>query len=450
MSSRPHPTAPRLRTRLATPVFAALFVALASAQTTGFPPEQLEFFEKNVRPVLADHCFECHSGAKAKAGLRLDSRQNVLKGSEFRLVVDPQKPEASVLLLAVKHAGGDKVPAMPHEKPKLPDPAVAALEQWLKMGAPWPEDAGGLSGDDPARSHWAYQPVKAEAVPADFRGNPIDWFVGEKLREAGLESAPAADRETLVRRAHLDLTGLPPTADEARAFVTDPRPDAEAWPALVDKLLASPHYGERWARHWLDIAHYADTHGFERDKLRPDAWRYRDYVIDSLNADKPYDQFLREQIAGDVIAPNDPQCVIATGFLAAGPWDFVGQVETKSDMLKRAARALDLDDMVTQTITATMGITINCARCHDHKLDPITQEEYYRLWAVFAGVKRGERDADPRESQRIASEKERLTKELTQTRAQIAKLAGEGLDLADIVGGGDGRGTGVKGRGIHI
>jgi len=209
--------------------------------------------------------------------------------------------------------------------------------------------------------------------------------------------------------------------------------DSQAYEKLVDELLRSPHYGERWARHWLDIAHYADTHGFERDQLRPHAWRYRDYVIESLNADKPYHEFLREQIAGDIIRPEDEQAIIATGFLAAGPWDFVGHVETKSDMLKRAARAGDLDDMVTQVITATMGITINCARCHDHKLDPITQQEYYSLWSVFAGVKRGEREVNAAESKRIATEKALLTKTLAEKRAEIAKLAGEGFELAKLL-----------------
>ncbi|MFM7604044.1 MAG: DUF1553 domain-containing protein, partial [Prosthecobacter sp.] len=204
--------------------------------------------------------------------------------------------------------------------------------------------------------------------------------------------------------------------------------------SLVDSLLASPHFGERQARHWLDIVHYADTHGFERDQLRPNAWRYRDYVIDSFNADKRYDQFIQEQIAGDALAANSRNTNQASlGFLAAGPFDFVGQVETRSPMLNRAARALDLDDMVTQTLTATMGITINCARCHDHKLDPITQEVYYQLWAVFAGVKRGDRELDPAESKRLASEKSRLNKQIAQTRAQITKLAGEGLELAKLI-----------------
>lgn len=295
-----------------------------------------------------------------------------------------------------------------------------------------------------AAEHWAVQPVKTE-FPRDAS---IDTFINAKLAEHQLTMSPEADRRTLIRRLSFDLTGLPPTPERVEQFINDKR--ADAYEHLVDELLASSHYGERWARHWLDIAHYADTHGFERDQLRPNAWRYRDYVIKALNDDKPYDQFIREQIAGDVIAPTDAQSVIATGFLAAGPWDFVGQAETKSPMLRRAARAGDLDDMVTQVITSTMGITINCARCHDHKLDPIKLEEYYRLWAVFAGVKRGEREVDATEAKRIADEKAKLTKTLGGVRAQIAKLSGEGLDLPDIVGGGDGHGTGVKGKGISI
>ena len=290
--------------------------------------------------------------------------------------------------------------------------------------------------------HWSVQPVRH-----DFPGDAsIDGFIREKLAGKGLSLSPPADAATLCRRLYFDLIGLPPSPEQMAAFVSNP--DPHAYERLVDELLASPHYGERWARHWLDIAHYADTHGFERDQLRPNAWRYRDYVIDSLNADKPYDRFIREQIAGDVIAPDDPMAVTATGFLAAGPWDFVGQVETRSDMLRRASRAGDLDDMVTQVITSTMGITINCARCHDHKLDPITQEEYYSLWSVFAGVKRGERVVSDREAKRVAETKAKLTSQIIGARAELARLTGEGLDLADVIGGGDGHGSGVPGRGI--
>lgn len=301
---------------------------------------------------------------------------------------------------------------------------------------------------DAGRDHWSVQPIKEASALAKSLGlKPeqlsIDAFIEAKLHENKLTLSPEADARTLSRRLHFDLLGLPPSIDHQTGRPSDKEPSAgpvslsphpivslSSYESLVDSLLASPHYGERQARHWLDIVHYADTHGFERDQLRPNAWRYRDYVIDSFNSDKPYDLFLREQIAGNLLPkPN----LTALGFLAAGPWDFVGQMETRSDMLRRAARALDLDDMVTQTLTATMAITINCARCHDHKLDPITQEEYYRLWAVFAGVKRGDLETDPTESKRIAADKARLSKELAQTRTQISKLAGEGLELAKLI-----------------
>lgn len=280
---------------------------------------------------------------------------------------------------------------------------------------------------DARLQHWSVQPVRTE-FPKDAS---VDGFLRAKLAEKRLAMSPEADRRTLIRRLSFDLHGLPPAPERVARFVQDA--DPRAYEKLVEELLASPHYGERWARHWLDIAHYADTHGFERDQLRPNAWRYRDYVIASLNADKPYDQFLREQIAGDVLAPNDAASVIATGFLAAGPWDFVGQVETKSDVLRRAARAGDLDDMVTQVITATMGITINCARCHDHKLDPITQQEYFSLWSVFAGVKRGERNVSAEDTRRFTDEKARLGKALAATRTRIARLTGEGFELATLL-----------------
>ncbi|MFM2177801.1 MAG: hypothetical protein RL015_1899 [Verrucomicrobiota bacterium] len=304
------------------------------------------------------------------------------------------------------------------------------------------------SSAEAGRDHWSVQPIKEASALAQSLGlKPeqlsIDTFIEAKLRKNGLLMSPQADARTLSRRLHFDLLGLPPDIDHQAGRPLDkerseapvslsPHPivSSSSYESLVDSLLASPHYGERQARHWLDIVHYADTHGFERDQLRPNAWRYRDYVIDSFNSDKPYDLFLREQIAGDLLPkPN----LTALGFLAAGPWDFVGQMETRSDMLRRAARALDLDDIVTQTLTSTMAITINCARCHDHKLDPITQEEYYRLWAVFAGVKRGDLETDPTESKRVAADKARLSKELAQTRTQISKLAGEGLELAKLI-----------------
>jgi hypothetical protein len=251
----------------------------------------------------------------------------------------------------------------------------------------------------------------------------------------------------LIRRLSFTLLGQPPSPEEVNAFIHDTGRDA--WERLVDRYLASPHYGERWARHWLDIAHYADTHGFERDKKREHAWPYRDWVVRAFNSDMPYDAFIRQQIAGDVIAPQSRDAVIATGFLAAGPWDFVGQMETPSPVLKRQARADDLDDMVTQVITATLGLTINCARCHNHKLDPIPQEDYYRLWAVFAGVTRGDRDIDAPGEEGAVLKRRELTTRQRKLDDVIKRLAGPTLDLADIVGGGDGTGNGKAGAGIH-
>ena len=216
-----------------------------------------------------------------------------------------------------------------------------------------------------------------------------------------MRPSPEADKRTLIRRLIFDLHGLPPTPEEVEDFVTDNRPDA--YTKLVDRLLASPRYGERWGRHWLDVAHYADTHGYDKDKRRPNAWPYRDYVINALNADKPYGRFVEEQIAGDVLYPEDPMATVATGFIAAGPWDFVGHVELREGTVdKKITRSIDRDDMVSSTMASFTSLTVNCARCHDHKFDPIRQDDYYSLQAVFAGVERAERpyDSDPKVHQR--------------------------------------------------
>jgi len=371
-------------------------------------------FDREIRPLLQKHCIECHGEKKQKGELRLDAKVHAFKGGHDGPAIVVGKADTSPIFQRVTSTDEDE--KMPPKGDGLKPDEIALLKSWIDAGATWPENATDKAAlTDNRLQHWSVLPVKKD-FPADAS---IDFFIEAKLRENDLTPSPEADARMLSRRLHFDLHGLPPSDSTGQSYE-----------ALVDSLLASPHFGERQARHWLDIVHYADTHGFERDQLRPNAWRYRDYVIDSFNADKPYDQFLREQIAGDALStPN----LTALGFLAAGPWDYVGQVETRSDMLKRAARALDLDDMVTQTLTATMGITINCARCHDHKLDPITQEEYFRLWAVFAGVKRGDLETDPAESKRIAAEKSRLSKALAATQAQITKLAGEGLALAKLL-----------------
>ncbi len=316
------------------------------------------------------------------------------------------------------------------------------------------------AADDVARDSenwWSVSPLQTAAVPEaaqadkDWVRNNVDRFIAATLRQNALSPSPEAEPRVLCRRLYFDLTGLPPTPAQMTDYLkaAEKDPDA-AFEGLVDQLLASEAYGEKWARHWLDIAHYADTHGFERDKLRENAWRYRDYVIRSFNADKPYDQFLREQIAGDILAPDDHDSVVATGFLAAGPWDYVGQIETKSDVLRRSARTLDLDDMVTQVMTATTAMTVNCARCHDHKLDPISQKEYYQLVSIFAGLKREDRVISESAVQRYNEEKKEIETELQRVGFAINEIRGKPIDLADIVGGGNGLGSGKRRSGIDV
>lgn len=396
--------------------------------------------EPAIASVLETHCGKCHGATKQKGNLRLDSRAAALRGGDEGTALVPNEPDRSPLLTRL--TASDPELRMPPEGPSVPKADIERIRAWIAAGAPWQESAAEQERTERARNHWAIQPVRG-GFPA---GTTIDSLIGQSLRANGLSPSSEADRRTLIRRLSFDLHGLPPSPEQVDSFIKDP--DENAYAKLVDTFLASPRYGERWARHWLDIAHYADTHGFERDQLRPNAWRYRDYVIDSLNRDKPYDLFLREQIAGDIVSPTNPESIIATGFLAAGPWDFVGNVETRSEVLRRAARAADLDDMITQVITASVGLTINCARCHDHKLDPISQREYFSLISIFSGTKRADRDVDPTQSERVQKERSRLKEQLGKIRSEIAKLSGQGLDLADMVGGGDGTGTGRKGFGV--
>lgn len=403
-------------------------------------------FATDIAPLLEQRCVRCHSTDKPKGGLSLASHEAALRGGESGPLLVPGKPQDSLLIEMVT---GTK-PQMPAEGVPLTKVEVDRLRAWIAGGATWPAGMTLKERQADGRNWWAFQPIHRPTVPSvqaeEKAYNEIDRFVLAKLESNELTLSQEADRRTLIRRLTFDLTGLPPTPEEIAAFQEDR--EANAYERLVDRLLDSPHYGERWARHWLDVAHYADTHGFERDQRRDNAWRYRDWVIRALNADRPYDQFLRDQLAGDILRPDDPEAVIASSFLAVGPWDFVGQAETPSPVLKRLARADDLDDMVTQVMTATCGVTINCARCHDHKLDPISQREYYGLWAVFAGVKRGDRDVSAGEVRELAARKQAMNAELQQTRAEIARRSGQHRDLADIVGGGDGLGTGKLGEGI--
>ncbi len=393
-------------------------------------------FGKQIAPIIEQHCVRCHWPGNRKGDVSLATLDD-LKSNEYVVAGDA---DGSYLIELVTSQDGEP-PAMPKEAKPLSDDEVALLRQWIEQGAKWPSDVVVKDKAKADASWWSLQPLRTTAPSPENQVQSIDSFIHAKLDEHGLTFSPQADRRTLIRRLSFDLHGLPPTPEAVAAFVNDT--DPQAYEKLVDRLLDSPSYGERFAQHWLDVAHYADTHGFERDKRRDNAWRYRDYVIRSLNEDKPYDRFLQEQIAGDVLWPDDEQAVIATGFLAAGPWDFVGQVETKSPELRRAARTLDLDDMVTQVMTATMAMTVNCARCHDHKLDPISQQEYYQLQAVFAGVRRDDRLVSDVAMKQYEEEKESLTNQRNKIDFEIGRLEGEGLNLADIVGGGNGLGTGT-------
>jgi len=423
----------RMLSRLA---FASLLITMASSLPGA---EDAVDFAKQIGPLFESRCIRCHQPGNAKGDLSLATRAALIESG----FVVPGKPGESALLDAISGSGDDP-PSMPKDGDALTAAEVQLIRRWITSGARWPEAVVLREKPRGDASWWSLQPVSEVEPPR--AGHPIDAFIREKLATERLAPLPHADRRTLIRRLYFNLLGLPPTPEAVNQFVADA--DPHAYERLVARLLDSPHFGERWARHWLDIAHYADTHGFERDKRRDNAWPYRDYVIRSFNSDKPYDQFLREQIAGDVLAPQDEEAVIATGFLSAGPWDFVGQVETKSDELRRSARALDLDDMVTQVLTSTMAVTINCARCHDHKLDPITQAEYYQLVANFAGLKRGNREISAAATREYNTEKQRLKAAIDQAAFSIAELEGKGVDLADIVGGGNGFGTGRKGLGL--
>ncbi len=372
-------------------MLASLLISPCLAREEGSPPtpEQVQFFESQVRPVLVENCVGCHNATKTKAGLRLDSRAATLAGGDSGPAVVPGKPGESPLIAAIRYEG----PEMP-PKGKLPQRQVEALTRWVQMGAPWPggpeapapaaEPAGnirrpGYSVTDADRSHWAFRPLKRPAVPDQGKpAHPIDSFLQVGREAKGLKPNPPASRGELIRRVTYDLTGLPPTLAEVEAFEADATPTA--YERLVDRLLDSPRYGEKWGRHWLDLVRFAETNSYERDGLKPNAWRYRDYVIRSFNADKPYDRFVREQLAGDELPDGGRDGLIATGYYRLGLWD-----DEPAD--RDQARYDELDDIVATTSQVFLGLTVDCARCHDHKLDPIPQKDYYRLLAFFQNIK---------------------------------------------------------------
>ncbi len=362
---------------------ATILLILLPAGTVRAADPGIEFFEAKVRPVLVENCYKCHSTAakKQKGGLHLDTRDAIRYGGDTGPAIVPGKPAESLLLKAVRQT--DPNFKMPPES-KLSAVAIADIEKWIAAGAADPRDVA-TSGKPisiaEGRKFWSFQPLR-RSDPSQIRNphlaiqNPIDRFILAKLDQKGITPNPPADRRTVIRRVYFDVTGLPPTPEEVAAFVNDPDPNAYA--KLIDRLLASPHYGERWGRHWLDLARFAESSGYEHDNDRPYAYQYRDFVIQALNQDVPFDQFVRWQIAGDELAPNNPLAVKAMGFLAAGTMN--GQVTERE---AEPARYEVFDDWVGTIGTTFLGLTVGCARCHDHKYDPIPSLDYYNLAANF-------------------------------------------------------------------
>ncbi len=385
-----------VRTVLAGALLAFAVVMPAEGQeVAGSPAADADFFEKEIRPILAEHCYDCHS-AKSKrlrGSLRLDSQEGWLKGGDIGPAVEPGDPVNSLLITAVRQE--DEFLKMP-PRGKLDDHQIALLNRWIVMGAPGPHEvADAARPSDPRqatevereREPWSFRAPEDPPVPdvADdaWPHNALDRFVLASLEAKGLAPAAPADRRTLIRRVTFDLTGLPPTPEEIDAFLDDDAPDAFA--RVVDRLLASPHYGERWGRHWLDLARYADSNGLDENVAHGNAWRYRDYVIAAFNADKPYDQFVLEQLAGDLLSTADAPAraherLIATGFLSLGPKVLAEVDERKMEM--------DIVDEQIDTVGRTfLGLTLGCARCHDHKFDPISQADYYALAGIFKSTR---------------------------------------------------------------
>ncbi len=359
----------------------ACFNCAASAWAA--PPDEgekvAEFFELHIRPVLAGTCFKCHGGESTSGGLRVDSREALVAGGERGPAIVPGRPQESLLIRALRHAD-DSVQMPPDEQ--LAATTVSAFADWIQSGAEWPESD--VNHPFQVERHWAFRPLGNPTAPPSAQDSPqpIDRFLAARLQQESLTPVGPADRAALLRRAYFDLIGLPPEPEEIAHFLDDDSPDALA--SVVERLLASPRYGERWGRHWLDVVRYADTAGDNADYPVPEARLYRDYVIDAFNSDKPYDEFVREQLAGDLIATGHPnekrryaERVTATGYLA---------------LSRRFATApyelwhLTLEDTIDTTGRAFLGLTLRCARCHDHKFDPVTQRDYYALYGIFSST----------------------------------------------------------------
>lgn len=389
-------------------VLVACFVALGGSTACASDAPD---FVRDIRPLLEKHCYACHAGDTPKSGLRLDIKEAAFKGGDgWGAAIVPGKADESPL---VQFARGDdpdlRMPPKESDVPPLAASDVAQLVAWVEAGAVWPDGVDTASVIDKT-DHWAFKPVVRPAVPAvveaSWPNNDIDRFILARLEAEGLKPSPEADRAAWLRRVTFDLTGLPPTPEEVAHFAADTVPGAHE--RVVERLLASPRYGERYAQHWLDVVRYADTHGYEVNTERPNAWPYRDYCIAAFNADLPYDRFVREQIAG-----AEPGKEASTGFLVTAAVLLPGQIGA-DDVSKRAARQDALNDIIVNTSDTVLGLTVGCARCHDHKFDPITARDYYSLQAFFAGVEYGERMLETPEAVRLRKEHEDARKPITE------------------------------------
>ena len=331
-------------------------------------------FDREIRPLLAEHCGKCHGPERQKGDLRLDRKADAFHRGDDGAAIVPGDPAKSLLLERISSNDPDETMPPPTKGGRLSDAEIARLRAWIEAGAPWPDDPTLAERVASAKKHWAFIPPKRPAVPPGADGNPIDAFIAARQAEYGVKAAQEADRRTLLRRVTLDLTGLPPTPEETEAFLSDTA--SGAYERAVDRLLASPQYGVRWGRFWLDLARWAESDGYEQNEVRPAAWRYRDYVVRAFNADKPYDRFLREQLAGDEFVPYDDEALIATGFLAA--------TRTNENEEDKAVQLNEpLVDITNTVATVTLGLTLGCAQCHDHKIEPFTAHDYYSLHAFF-------------------------------------------------------------------
>ena len=402
---------PRLR-------FFAYLVLVFSGSPFASSEDRTIDFAQHIQPLLSKKCVSCHGPEKPKAGLRLDRKAAAFKGGDdLGAAIVPGKSRESPLFRVV--AGLEAGLEMPAEGEKLTAAEIELLKRWIDSGAEWPDD--GSEKEDVLKSHWAFRPLARQGFQfanhktqiSNLKSqNPIDAVIAARLDGEGLVPSPEADRTTLIRRLKFDLLGLPPSPDEVAEFVADPEPDA--YERLVDRYLASPHFGERWARHWLDVVRFAESHGFEMNNPRPNAWPYRDYVIRSFNEDKPYDEFIFEQLAGDTVGVDE-----ATGFLVGGPWD---QVKSPDIGLTLQQRADELHDMVSTTGSVFLGLTVGCARCHNHKFDPISQLDYYGMKACFAGVQHGDRARRVADFGEIGPHVTAIRDQLSATETEIAKL----------------------------